>query len=245
MTNELTKQEEKPSFLATSEVHGTENISKYLRPPRLKIVQPTAGEPFATNFEQGDCIIVPAMQLLANGGEWFRFTPIFFFPQWCIHNPIALKGQLPFIRESTLDPSSPIAMASQNPATRSRPYPENPALNCEVSEHLNVVIIAHKEGLQTTPILCSFFRGEHSADTTLLQMLKLRGTSIFGCVFEARSAIRTNSKGRWWGLDFSNPDINAWIKDEEQFASYNKLYFEYKKAHQDKTIEVNFDDDAG
>ena len=241
MSNELTNIE-RPTFLSTNEKLGTENISKYLRPSRLKIVQATAGEPFAGQFDQGDCVVVPALQLLAPVATWFRFTPIFFFPQWCVHNPIQLKGQLPFIRESSLDPQSQLALASQNPANRSRPCPENPALSCEVSEHLNVVIIAHREGFESLPILCSFFRGEHNAGSTLLQMIKLRGVSIFGCIFEARTSVRSNTKGRWWGLDFGSPESDPWVKDEEQFNQYKKLYVEYQKAHHDKTIEVDFDD---
>jgi len=245
MSNVPAIQETKPDFLTTeTEPFGVENLNAYLKPARLKIVQPTAGEQFSA-FAPGDVLIVPAMHLVAPKDEPFRFVPLFFFPQWCLWNPLAMKGQLPMIRESSLDPQSQLAIASRNPATREKVCPENPTLTCKVSEHLNIVMLLQEgdEALRMMPILCSFARGEHTTGSTLLQMIKLRQASIFGCVFEAKSTVRTNTKGRWFGLDITNPAQGSWIKDASQYEAYKHLHNEYKKAHADRAIVVDYEED--
>lgn len=235
MSNELKTTEEKPSFLSTQKL-GLENIHQFLRPARLKIVQPMAGEQFQA-FTAGDCVVVPAMQEIP---QPFRFTPIFFFPQWCLHNPIAMKGQLPFIRQFTLDANDPLAKMCQNPATRVQPCPENPATQCEAHEHLNFVIIV--EGMPDMPILCSFFKGEHKSGSTLLQMAKMRDADIFASIFEAKTSQRNNTKGRWWGLDFTNPATNQWV-GQGAYEHYKDLHLLYAKGHAEKLLVADLDDE--
>jgi hypothetical protein len=252
-----------PSFLQKyTEEHGAvglENAQAFIKPPRLKIIQKAAQAPYSDTFNTGDVVMVPQMALVApimvdekgksgDRGAPFHFVPLFFFPEWCLWNPIQTKGQLDAIRNRSFDKSSILAQKSRDPNSRAEPCPEAPQFMMKYQEHLNfVLMILGDNECAGTPVIQSFFRGEHRTGSTLLSVAKMRKAPMFGQIFEATSTYRPGSgKGDWYGLDITAPSmvsgLSSWVTDAGMFAAYEKMHEELKKAHADNAIVVDMDD---
>lgn len=243
--------EQLPAFMKNEELVGMENLRAYMIPPRLKIVQKQASEELLAEFGVGDVIISPVNHLIAEmetsskgqpTGETvgFDFTPIFFFPEWCIWNPYALRGSCPAIRERTFDPASDIALCAKNPSTRVKPHPDREDLLIRFCEHLNFII--HIPGFDGYPIM-SFSKGGHSRGSSFCALARQRKAPLFGCVFHAHQKQMTNDSGTWWVLDIQNPSKNQWIEDQDKFTEFKSMHEEFTKLHKSSLIAPNYDDD--
>ena len=108
MSNELKTLDDgmlaAPSYLEADKAGADSALAemrRYVRPPRIKIVQRTSDMYLEKGFKPGDVLMIPQLVKIAEQHQPFFFVPIYFFAQWCEQNPIALKGQAPMIRAST------------------------------------------------------------------------------------------------------------------------------------------------
>jgi hypothetical protein len=260
MGKELVKSQigSMPAFMQGSDL-GVEDLGQYVIPPRLKVLQPLSDrETFLSKFDVGDVIAVPQMVLVAptvkdekdkptEDGEPFHFIPVFFFPEWCLWNPIQTRGTLPAIVARTTDPTSTIAAKSRSPALWNEPCPEAPEFMCRYVEHLNfVIVILGDHDLTGIPVIMSFSRAEHRRGSNFASLIKMRKAPLYGCQFEARVGPRSNNKGHWYGIDVTNPSgdsgIEPFVQEKDVFGHLEGLHLEYKKAHEDAKIRVDYED---
>lgn len=247
-TNTNPMELSKPEFLQGASPTGTELLRNYVVPPRLKVVQPTSKAPLCDMFKQGDLVAVPSMTLIDNkGGPGIIFTPIFFWPEWLLTNPRELI-QLPYVRERSLDPRSPIAAKAKNPATREEKCPEDPSgkLKMNYVEVLNfMVIITSNSPVGLEPMLLSFQKAEHKAGTTFNALIRMRQAPLFGCQFLGKIGERTNTKGRWYGVDVQNPPqelASPWVANQDTFNAFGELHLQFKEYYENNLIMVDYDE---
>lgn len=250
---------QRPEFFDQQEVLGTEGIGEYIKPPRVKVVQPQSRAPFSEQFNKGDVVLVPQMQIVApvvlsdkgkptNSGTPFHFIPLFFFPEWCTWNPIQMQGQLPVIRERTFDTKSELARKAKVKEMWFEKCPENPEFNIRHCEHLNfIVLLTGNNPFAGTTCVISYARGTYRSGSTLLSLVQMRNASIFGCQFEAKAQLLTNEKGEWYTLDATNPspasNVSPWVTDKEVYAKLKDMHTELKEAHAKSLIIIEHDDD--
>lgn len=268
--NELAKptQYQAPAFMQGETETGAEELRQYIVPPRLKVVQGTSRGVFKERFSPGEIVMVPQMVLVApmkrddrqrplDHGESFTFVPLFFFPEWCLWNPIEVRDSAPSVVARSLDPNSEIARRSRDKDRRTEPYMENgeqkivdgKPLFRRYVEHLNYVIVIEGESdVAGVPMVLSFSRGEHRAGSNFSGLIALRRlpnkqqAPIFGCRFEARAQARSGPKGDWHGIDVFNPtDVCPFVEDADQYAAYKMKYEELKKNRDD--IRVEYEDE--
>lgn len=251
MSTDVTKRDttaltQKPSYLAQVSETGVENMVQYVRPPRVKIVQPPSDKKLKDRFQEGTAIVLPQTEMIAKFGEPFTFTPIFSFPEWCVWNPLQMKATLPVIRERSLDPQSAIARLAADERRRNFPCPENAAYMCSAAQHINIVAMINTPIIEDIPVVMVFVRSELKTGSMVLSLIQLRKAHMCSVVLEGQVASRKNAKGEWYGFDFSNPsseDVHPW-NTEEAFARYLELHNLYKEAHRRNEIVVDHDDDA-
>lgn len=239
-----------PVFMRNEEVLGVEELTQYIAPPRVKIVQKQSGGIFEENFENGDVVLVPQNELLApyNNGQSYPiyFTPIFFFPEWVLTNPV---GVAPYIRERTTNPNDPMVGKARNRLII--PYPEDPDgdKRCKYQEHLNFLCVVHNVELPSVVVM-TFARGEYMTGQNLAARIKIRGggrAPMFGCVFQANVKKKPGTKGfPWYGFEIQNPADDSgfarFIDNEEQFKSYKELHLKYRDLHEKSMIKVDYED---
>lgn len=238
---------------------GIENLRDFIIPPRLKIVQKQSDALLEAGFSVGDLVVMPS-RLLFTGmtddkkvGAPFNFVPVFFFPEWCVWNPYELKGQMPAIRERTLDSKSPLMKKSRDPALRQEVCPEVPTkdgktLYIRYVEHLNFMILRQDQDSDTfeTPMILSFARGEYMTGSGFLSLISMRKAKSYGCVFEGQSRFRPDKgKGSWFGVDVTNPsELGPFVTDRDVYERYKALNADLTKAHEERRIVVDYEDDG-
>lgn len=239
-----------PSFMQGEAVQGLQLVEQYIVPPRIKVVQPMKGEAYA-DFSEGDTVLTPQRTLLAKRGEPFFVTPLLFYPEWYVVNPLEKKDSLPMIRERTIDPKSEIARKARNKDTWFEPFPDeaNSKLQLRYVEALVFLVeLREQPGMQGLPVALSFSKGEHGSGSRFAALLKMRSASIFAGVYECvvPERARSNAKGRWYGIDVSNPksnDVSPWIESKEEFerlkAEHEKLLEQYKAG----LVQVDYDEE--
>lgn len=226
-------------------------LSQYAAPPRMKIRQPTARSPLSEMAPEGSVVLMPSMQILASLEEEFYVTPVFFYPEWCVFNPLNMQD-LPTIRERSLDPMSDLAKRSRNAETRKAPMPgfesdfNNPdpkkRKSIEYREHLNFIFAVQGGDLDGVQFVATFAKGEHKTGRTLSSNIQMRTKSQrinpWGQVFATRSVKRENNDGKWYGLNFYLPTsgVSPYVTSKEQYdrlqADHNELF----KAWESKQI---------
>jgi len=252
--SDLITNENLPTFLQGITDTGTEDMGQFIVPPRIKVVQPVSRGEYKEKFAPGDAVLIPQMIKVTglildeknrpqNESDAVVFTPLFFFPEYCLWNPLESRGTLPMVRASSFDPKSDIAIASRDPNRREVPCPEMPDKKMRYVEHLNFIVLIHGDGLNMLPALMSFSRSEHRAGTNFMALIKMRMAPMYGCKFVFRTRYRENDRGQWYGIDIENPPeaIGAFV-DDKTFAVTQHHYLELKKAHADKAIRVDHDD---
>ncbi len=243
-----------PVHMQDVEDTGIQELAAYVIPPRIKIVQRSSDDELLDRFNVGDVILSPANQLVCamevdnknrptGECEGFLFTPLFFFPEWIVQNPIQLRGKAPFIRERSLDSASKIAQFAKNPSLRVQPHPTDDNMQIRYTECLNFIVSI--PGIEGSPIM-TFARGSHGKGSAFCSLAKQRKAPLYGCVFQAHLTEMKNDQGSWWVLEIANPDgkQSPWVDDEEQFAENKKAFEELKQAHLDARIVPDYDDSS-
>lgn len=261
MSNELAKQHQvsgvpaAPDYAKVSDDHSIDELKQYVRPPRVKIIQSMSSDDLKEKFGVADTILVPDNVLImaaARDGkgnaqpgatEPFLFTPIFYFTEFCLWNPLELKNDLPPIRERSFDANSQVAARARDWNNKTMPCPENPSYECEFCEHMNFVI--HIQGYPE-PCVMTFSRGEFKAGVNFATLAKLRkqgaGVPLYANIFAANLTYRQGKKGNWYGLDISNPTGDAYV-GEEAFHRYKAMHEEYAEYYQQSQIQVDYADE--
>lgn len=249
---------EVPTYLQTyQDDKSNELLKQYITPPRLKMVQPTSQAPFNDLFKQGDLILLPVMQKIAEHTREekqaaFTMTPVMFFPEWCCWNPISTKGTLKGVRSRSFDRQSPEAIKARNPALRkSEICPEVPtdrggkANYLRYLEHLNYLFIIHgNEEYADMAIAITFASGEHRAGTNFNALITQRRAPLWSMNFQAVIRRRTNDQGFWYGVDFENPDPSicaAWI-DPGAAPRFEALHKRLREQYEEQLIQVDYED---
>lgn len=237
-----------PDFMREEKSEGGEHLSKYIVPPRLKVIQPTRKDDAYNEFDEGDVVLVPAKQRLVKKEEPFLFTPIFGYPEFLTLNPLELST-LPMIRASSLDPKSDIALKAYNRETRFEKCPEDPRYQIRHVEVLVFLCYLHNMSAgdpQATAI--TFSKGEIGVGSSLAAMLQARGKPWYGCVFEAKvpKEKRKNTKGQWYGLNVYNPTMpgsSPFVQDRNLYEALRELHNKFKEAHAANLVAVRHDDE--
>lgn len=248
MSNDLIETGSLPQHLIDAQQEndgrGLEDMEQYLSPPRLKVVQEKKEEAYKP-FNDCDVLVTNTKQVICKKGEFFVFTPIFMFDEFCVHNPYALK-QLQMIRERTFDPDSEVAQKCRNLV--SEPCPEDPSKEIRYATHLNFLIAIHDvPELVGIPVLATFFLGEFRTGSNLLALIRARcsgGTPLYAWKFQATPTDHKGGGFEWYGLDISNPsadyDGKPFVEDAAQFEQFKKLH---EEARADKErIRADYDD---
>lgn len=246
-----------PAYLQVEDDHSVDELKHYIRPPRVKVIQSMSSDELKQKFGVADTILVPDNVLImeaARDGKGnvqpgntqpFLFTPLFFFTEFCVWNPLEMKDQLPAIRERSTDPNSAIAKRARDWNNKTMPCPENPEHECEFCEHMNFII--HIQNYPE-PCVMTFSRGEFKAGVNFATLAKLRkqgtGVPLYANVFAANLTYRQGKKGSWYGLDVSNPDgdTSPYV-GEEAFNRYKEMHAQFAKDYADSKIEVNYEDE--
>lgn len=245
-----------PQFISAEGQIGTEDLGKYIVPPRIKLMQKQVlDSELAELFGEGDVITIPDRSLICEmerdskskpTGEspGFLFVPLFFFVEWCAWNPLSMKGSAPAIRERSCDPSSALAQKCRTPALRQEPHPDNPQAFISNVEQLNFLIAIQGNGALDIPPLLTFSRGSYMRGSAFCSVLRLRKAPIFGCVFQANLVHEQNAKGDWWAIAVSNPSgkDSPWVTDKEKFKEYNKIHDGLVKAHMEGSIHADYEE---
>lgn len=244
---------------------GTEGMARYVRPPRVKVIQAMTSAELRDAFGLAGVISRPDnvqlidVQRTKNGAPDLDATsplivvPIGFFVEWLLTSPMETKGTEPFIIERSLDPRSRLAQLSRSAETRKVPHPADPKLFRDVCECLNFyVVLPEVPPYDETPILITFAKGEHSAGTRFVNLIKLRKAAMYGCIFELRLAgpdpvqnRRKNAKGEWYGLEANNPggEDPAWVNDEATYEKYKAMHLAFAQIVKEQKVDVYYDDD--
>jgi hypothetical protein len=256
MSSLIIKNDNLPDYLQPAMIDtGTEGMGQFIVPPRIKVVQPVSRGEYKDKFSPGDAVLVPQMIRIIsldideknrpkNESSAVIFTPLFFFPEFCLWNPLEAKGNLPMIRESSFDPTSAVAIKARDAKRRFEACPEMPEKMMRYVEHLNFVVLIHVEGLNMLPAVMSFSRAEHRAGSNFAALCKMRMAPMYGCKFAFRTRYRENDKGQWYGIDVENPPeaVGAFV-DKATFEYTSYQYRELKAAHADRALRVDHEAD--
>lgn len=226
-------------------------LAQYAQPPRMKLRQPTARPPLSDVAPEGSVVLMPSMQIIASRDEEFHIVPIFFYPEWCVLNPLSMSD-LPTIRERSLDPKSDIAVRSRSAETRKGPMPgfesdftsQDPKKRKALTyqENLNFIFELQDGELAGTQFVATFAKAEHKTGRTLASNIQMRkkssGVHPCGLVFAAQSKQRENNDGRWFGLNIYLPTsgVSPYVTSESHFRGLKKCHDELFEAYQSKAI---------
>lgn len=234
-----------PEYLQTLEHVGLESMKEYVRPSRVKLVQKQSSNELLEEFGMGSAILTPNMMKLADGDTPMLFTPVFFYPEFCIHNPYEMRSQLRMIRERTLDARSEIALRARDPNRRTAPCPEKSEYAIRYVEHLNFIVLIHGvEGLTDEAAVMTFALGEANTGMSFCSRIRSRKTAMFSGVYQGVVSLRPERNGnQWYGWDISNPpaDVNPWVT-AEQAEAYGELYKMFAEKHEQQLIDVSYED---
>jgi hypothetical protein len=248
---------------------GMDLMAQYVKPPRLKIVQPQSKGVVKERFNDGDVIVVPQMVKVAGvklnehnkpsmdkqqAGEPFVVVPLFFYPEFAIWNPYTLsaKGDVPMIRERTTDENSEIASIARNFNKRNQPYP-NPKNEAESKmeikyvEHLNFVLALVNHELFDTPVIQSFSRSDFNSGVSFIQDIRMRRKPIWACQFQAYTRYRENDQSQWYGMVMTNPAVGVnqpspWVQSPELAQYFESMHTYFKELHASKQLQAEYDD---
>jgi len=234
-----------PAFMQADTQLGVENMTGFIRPPRMKFIQKLTPSPLIDMFNPGDIIASPLNVLISgvevsdNGrptttGKPFTFTPLFFYPEWVSWAP---RGAEQAILDRSTDPQSKVATLARNPSTRNEE-----STGVKHLEHLNFIVVAHVPGFELTPMVMSFSRAEWKTGSNFCALSKMRNAPLFGMVFETRSTLKTNPKGQWFGHNVTNPEGEKWIADPTQYEAYKKMHLEFAKAHAEARLVTDHEE---
>ncbi len=244
-----------PDFMEEDKGTGMERVRDYVKPARLKVIQDKRDEAYQ-KFNPGSVILSPRNDIvIAEVESPFWIVPVFFFTEYCTINDYRLKGRKPMIAARDLDPNGRIARLSRIAETRTELDPDNRPGEDFKMRHTEFLvflsIIVKTPGLQATPCALSFSRGEYGTGQSFAALLDSRRPKpMFGCVFECKvpKKQRHNNLGDWYGIDVGNPSHaegprSPWVMDRQEYDGFRELHFKLAKAHAEKLIQVDHEDD--
>jgi len=248
-----------PDFMYDDIGVGTEEMGKYIRPPRIQVVL-ALSKNLTDEFNVGDVVIVPQKMLLApvkfnehgkpeklkvDAGEPIFAVPILFFAEFICWNPREVDS-LPAIHERTTDENSPLAAKCRDRRLwleDSGHTKDDKTLMRRNTEHLNYVVVPVRGEFAGTPMALSYSRSEHRVGSSFAALIRTRRAPLFGCIFKFTAGYRENAQGEWYGLDARNPDANddvpGMIQDEDVYEHLRSLHEEYAHA----TVEIDMETD--
>lgn len=243
MNNELIEKEAVPSFLQSSggQTKGTEQLGRYIRPSFTKIVQSNSKD-LKKTYPEGTLLSHPEKMVIADPGQAVIFVPIFFFPEFCLHNAYPKQ---PFIRERSLDPESSLAKRCRQRSKESRTVSIE-GDSCEYCEHLNfVVVFPEVEEFAKKPVVISLFKGEWTSGNVLASLIDSRVgmQNICGNRFQFRIVPHQGGGNEWLGWCFENPATGGkYITNESQYHSYVELQKKVEEAFSANALEVDHEE---
>jgi len=243
-----------PDFMREDGREGTEELGQHIRPPRIKIITDSAKEELKAEFGVGAVVVFPDKEVLISpeydtqgqavleGAPTFKVVPLFFFAEYYIQNPYALKD-LPMIRERSFDPQSRIAQRARS-TNRKDPCPENMSESMLYVEDLNFLcIVSGHPTYRDTGAILSFSKGNFTLGSAFGRLVKQREGPMYGGRYEATLVPRKNPKHDWLGLSMSNPEKGAWVKNAKNYEAYRALHHQFKQDHKNNLIIVEHDED--
>lgn len=259
MSNELTTSQQAlvPEYMR-GEKTGTEGLHEFFVPPTLKVVQALSADSLKERFNEGDVIMLPSQLIVApvnvnaqhkpmDTGQPFFFVPVLFFPEWVLWSPIALRGSEPAVLGRTFDREHEIAVFARDEEKRRQPHPDVEGEYVNYVEHLNFLIVLVNHELQMTPMTMSFARAEHFRGKTFCSLIKMSHAPIFGRVYRGQAGKRENAKGRWYGIDVTNPDAAAgepgpWV-DQDTYNALGEVHAELSEMLTARRLRPDYSPD--
>lgn len=234
-----------PAYLKTDAPKGVEKLSKYVRPPWVRIVQGSSGSELKDQFGIGDCVITPSGEMLSamerdeNGnptGEnpGFDFTPLAFYAEFVQWNKFGEQNK---ILQRTLDENSELAHKARTYELRTEVVDDKEVSNVE---HLNFFVAIHDRG-EIQPAIMSFSKMGHKFGGKLSGLIKQRRVDIFGCRFHADIKIQHKKDKDWWGIECRNPDKAPWVSPED-LPKFAELHEEFVKLIASQQVQASYDE---
>lgn len=235
-----------PAFLSVPEGEkpvGTGGLEKYLRPSFGKVIQGQTKAPLKPPFTDGDLIILPEQIKVCSEREQVAIVPIFWYPEYCLHNPYGAKE---FIAARSLDPESEIAQRCMSRDRDKRQFPSDEVSGkyCEYKEHINfAVVFPEIEEIAGKIVILSFSGGEWKYGGNFASLITNRSVKhICGNRFQMMTTDHSGGGNTWKGIHVQSPsDGIKYITNEDQFNSYVKLHEKIAAFHKANALEVNYE----
>lgn len=247
-----------PTFMQPDTTAGTESMGEFIRPPRLRVVQPLSKE-LTAEFNVGDLVVVPqrimvvpvklndsgkSVQEKSNAGESFRFVPIFFWPEWIQWNSRMITDE-PAVLQQTTDKNNPLVVKCRNRDLWEEDHPTKPGIKVRNTEHLNFAIMLLDGSLAGELMVMSFVRSEHKCGTAFAGLIRMRKAPIYGCIFEGSTGYRENPQGEWYGIDVVNPSEDPFVQSKDLYEHFKASHETLLEAHERGMIKVDHDGSEG
>lgn len=239
---------------------GTEAMAQYISPPRLKIVQGQSGIELKRDFPESTVIVVasgtkpqqltPAVDMRIPNvhSQKFRIVPIFFFAEFTLQNPGGLG--MPFIRDRSTDPNSPLAMRCRGDfKQRKMQCPEHKDKECSFAEVLNFIVAIQDRPEFDQFYLMSFNKGEFTTGRNWCQSVRYpQGIPCYSQIFEVDVSIRTKEQNSWWGFNIEpavRPDGKLeFLTDKSWFEYYRHQFLDLQDKAREQLIIVDYEAEA-
>lgn len=225
----------RPDFLKDKNASGVDELTSFIRPAALRIVQKMSAEDVIEAYGVGSVIAVPWMLEIAQKGVEFPVVPIAFFPDWRVWNPRGVD--LPNVREITRDRNSEIAQIANDASRRNtQPCPEFPDKTLRYQEHLNYIIAL--PGVHKAAVFgVSFSRTQHRIGSQWAALIRMREAAIYAGQYSLETVKQSNSEGEWYGWSIKN---DGWVSEVE-YNAYAELHQQVVKSITD--VELDQDDE--
>lgn len=250
MSNEIANVHEKPEWMLDDGKAGTEDMQRYVRPPRLILIQPTAKSDIK-QYGEGNGIVMPGEQVVCNydmkekcAKEPMIFVPIFYYVEYTLDNPRELHSTKGRIRERTFDHNSEIAQRANNYKLRSAPCPDLPEKDMLYTVRLNYLWYLLKPNFHE-PVMVTFKRSAQNEGMNFNSLIRARNAPMYGCQFAADVQYNENAKGQWYSWKVTNPpeEVGPWVTNRELYAEFKSLYEKMAEAFESRLIDVDDDDE--
>lgn len=243
-----------PAFMAEDGVAGTEELRKYVLPPRLLVMQAQQKPPL-DRFNPGAMVLMPDERIIVDFDRAEQasvkpiiFVPIFHFVEFTVDNPIEIHASHGKIRQRTFDPTSDIAKRAQSRDKSVRQFvcPEMKDKMCKYVVRLNYLwFLLTSEGEEpvNAPCMITFKSTGMNDARSLNTLITARKKPIYGCQFAAEVGSRSNDKGKWYGVNITNPPVGVspWVEDPELYGSLKQAHEDARDAHAQQLFEFTED----
>ena len=220
--------QDQPDSLQTMRHHRVLN--------RLAVIQSNSPREKKEKFEEAS-IAIPAVDLkVCSKDESVLVVPVMFFDEFIQWGDRKDKTG-PMIREKTVNLTSKLAAACDDPQRWRVKYGDNQQFEARNNHHLNFLVVIYSGPLKGTLAVASFARSEYKKGTAWManiQQRRINGRQapLWSQVWEFKVGPRKNEHGEWYGIDFANPSTaSPWIEGQEieaMRAMHEQLLVDYK-----------------